>query len=295
MSEPRKPRVVALGGGHGLAASLKAARLYAGDIAAIVSVADNGGSSGRLRKDYGVPAPGDLRTCLVALADPQSIWAKAFDLRFDSGELEGHAFGNLVITGLARSADDFEAALRESERLVGAVGRVLPATSQPVALKASVIPLDGEGEMVVDGQVAVANAARISRVSVVPDDSPASASALDALNHGDQILLGPGSLFTSVLAVAGVRNLNETLAKVSGQKVYVCNLRQQAHETMGLDPADHYRALLAHNVHPDVMLCDRAFAPDETISVPCVVTDLARKDGLAHDPAKLASALAGLL
>src|SRR5205823_8872732 len=124
----RHPRVVALGGGHGLAASLQAARRYAADLQAIVSVADDGGSSGRLRAAFGIPPPGDLRRCLVALADPASPWTSAFEYRFDAGELEGHAFGNLVIAGLAEATGDFELALIEAGRALGAAGRVLPAT-----------------------------------------------------------------------------------------------------------------------------------------------------------------------
>src|SRR5207248_2931368 len=128
------PRVVALGGGHGLAASLQAARRYARDITAIVSVADDGGSSGRLRRAFGIPAPGDLRRCLVALGDPDGLWARAFEHRFDTGELEGHSFGNVIIAGLTNVAD-FQTALQEAGRLVGAVGRVLPATREAVVLK----------------------------------------------------------------------------------------------------------------------------------------------------------------
>ncbi len=149
---PRRPRVVALGGGHGLAASLSAVRRYASEVTAIVSVADDGGSSGRLREAFGIPAPGDIRRCLVALGDAGSLWGRAFEYRFETGELEGHAFGNLVIAGLAASTGDFTTALTEAGRLVGAAGRVLPATAGPVVLKAEVA-----GEEVV-GQVRVQDA-----------------------------------------------------------------------------------------------------------------------------------------
>src|SRR3954454_15476659 len=144
------PNVVALGGGHGLAATLQAARRYAGSVTAIVSVADDGGSSGRLRAALGIPAPGDLRRCLVALGDPDSIWARSFEHRFTSGELEGHAVGNLVIAGLTAATGDFAMALKEAGRLVGTVGQVLPATSGPVVLLAEA----DTGS--VSGQVAVA-------------------------------------------------------------------------------------------------------------------------------------------
>ncbi|HVL27972.1 MAG TPA: 2-phospho-L-lactate transferase CofD family protein, partial [Acidimicrobiales bacterium] len=149
------PAVVALGGGHGLAASLQAARRYAGEVCAIVSVADDGGSSGRLRAAFGIPAPGDLRRCLVALSDPGSPWTSAFEYRFAAGELEGHAFGNLVLAGLAEATGDFSLALLEAGRVLGAAGRVLPATTEAVILKAELRSPDGNGGTSIVGQVAV--------------------------------------------------------------------------------------------------------------------------------------------
>ena len=172
------PNVVALGGGHGLSASLRAARRYAGQVTAIVSVADDGGSSGRLRSAFGIPAPGDLRKCLVALAGEDSIWTQAFEHRFEAGDLEGHAFGNLVIAGLADASGDFEVALAEAGRLLASVGRVLPATREAVVLKAEV-----EGASV-EGQVAVANAGRISGVSLIPPDPEPPSGAVEALAVG---------------------------------------------------------------------------------------------------------------
>jgi uncharacterized cofD-like protein len=130
--------IVALGGGHGLATTLAALRHHADLVTAIVSVADDGGSSGRLRATTGLPAPGDLRKCLVALADPESLWTRAFQHRFVGGDLDGHAFGNLVIAGLAETTGDFGSALDAAAELLGVTGRVLPATSVPVALKADV-------------------------------------------------------------------------------------------------------------------------------------------------------------
>ncbi|MDQ3575073.1 MAG: YvcK family protein, partial [Actinomycetota bacterium] len=164
--------VVALGGGHGLAATLEATRLYAGEVTAIVSGADDGGSSGRLRADLGIPPPGDLRRCLVALGEPGSLWGRVFEHRFPAGELEGHPVGNLVIAGLASSTGDFMAALEEAGRLVGAAGRVVPATATPVVLKAEA---DGSP---VEGQVAVAGARHITKVSIVPPDAEPPPQAL---------------------------------------------------------------------------------------------------------------------
>ena len=132
-----QPRVVALGGGYGLSTSLRAIRRYAHDITGIVSVADDGGSSGRLRRAFGIPAPGDLRRCLVALAEPDSPWAEAFEHRFAASELEGHPLGNILIAGLAETTGDFGEAIRLALRLLGGVGNVIPATKGPVALKAT--------------------------------------------------------------------------------------------------------------------------------------------------------------
>jgi uncharacterized cofD-like protein len=283
------PRVVALGGGHGLAATLEATRHYAGDVTAIVSGADDGGSSGRLRDAFGIPPPGDLRRCLVALGEPGSLWGQVFEHRFESGELDGHPVGNLIIAGLAASTGDFIAALEHAGRLVGAAGRVVPATSTPVVLKAEA---DGNA---VEGQVAVAGAHHISRVSIVPPDADAPAEALEALARAEQVVLGPGSLFTSVLAVVVVPALREALASTAGRKVYVCNLRHQVPETEGYDVAAHVDALAAHGLEVDVVLCDERGISRGDVKVRCVEADVSRPDGAAHDAVKLARALSALV
>lgn len=284
-----RPRVVALGGGHGLAASLQAARGYASDITGIVSGADDGGSSGRLRDALGIPPPGDLRRCLVALGDPHSVWSQTFEHRFEGGELDGHPVGNLVIAGVAAATGDFVAALDEAGRLVGAEGRVLPATTTPVVLRA-----ESEGGAV-EGQVAVARSGRISRVSIVPMDAPPPAAALDALARADQVVIGPGSLYTSVLAVVAVPALCEALKRTPGLKVYVCNLRPQVPETEGYDVAAHVRALAAHGLDVDVVVHDPADMARGNLHVAVHEHHMARGDGLGHDPTKLARALAGLV
>ena len=289
------PRVVALGGGHGLAATLRAARHYASDIAAIVSVADDGGSSGRLRAAFGIPPPGDLRRCLVALADEESPWTTAFEYRFAGGGLEGHAFGNLVIAGLAEATGNFDAALAEAGRVLGAVGHVIPATREPVVLKAEVLAPDGSAGLWVEGQVAVGQARRIAGVALVPADPEPPEAALEALAAADQVVVGPGSLFTSVLAVVAVPAIREALAAAAAQKVYVCNLRPQVPETEDFDVAAHVAALRAHGLEVDAVLCHRGALPAGDLAVPCVERDVARDDGLAHDPARLAAALADLV
>jgi len=288
-------RVVALGGGHGLSASLRAIRLYASEVTAVVSVADDGGSSGRLRSVFGIPPPGDLRKCLVALSDPGSLWVDAFEHRFTAGELEGHALGNLVIAGLAATSGDFEVALAEAGRLLGAVGRVLPATREPVVLKAVVRAADGEGADDVEGQVAVSNSDRIAGVWLVPADPQPTQAALDALATADQVVIGPGSLFTSVLAVVAVPGIRHALAATQARKVYVCNLRPQRHETDGYDVAAHLDALRAHGLDVDVVVCHPGALPLGGVSVRVVERPVAQEGSAAHDPHLLAVALSDLV
>ena len=282
-------KVVALGGGHGLAATLRAVRLYADDITAIVSVADDGGSSGRLREAFGLPAPGDLRKCLVALARHDSVWSKVFEHRFAGGELDGHSLGNLIIAGLTAATGNFATALEEAGRVLGAIGRVLPATIEAVVLKAEVA--DGA----VEGQVAVQNSSRISCVSLVPPDPDPPPEAVTALAEADQIILGPGSLFTSVLAVVAVPTLRAAVNASPARTVYVANLRPQVPETADFDVAAHVAALAAHRVIPDVVLYDPAHMRLGVTDVPVVAAELARADGVGHDPARLATALARLV
>jgi uncharacterized cofD-like protein len=283
--------VVAVGGGHGLAATLRAARVYAGEITAVVSVADDGGSSGRLRRQLGIVPPGDLRKCLVALADESSALAEAFEQRFDSeaAELTGHALGNLVLAGLVATTRDLQRALDEAGRLLGAHGRVVPAACEPVVLKA----LSTAGE--VEGQTAVAGTGEILQVSLVPSDPPASPSALEALGRAEQVIIGPGSLFTSVLAAIAVPQLARAIRDSPADKVYVANLRTQEAETEGYDVGAHVRALKAHGVDVDVVVADTSGIQLGEVGVRVVQGDFARRNGLAHDPGKLAVALSGLV
>jgi uncharacterized cofD-like protein len=290
-------RVVSLGGGHGLAVALTAIRQYATDITAIVSVADDGGSSGRLRRDLDVLAPGDLRRCLVALAGAVGPWSRAFEHRFGSGELAGHALGNLVLVGLAESLGDMTAALDEAGRLLGAVGRVLPATIDPVSITARV------GGRDVTGQVAIAEAGahdRISEVRLVPPHAPACAAAVEAVATADQIVWAPGSLYTSIVAVCCVAQLREAVVGAAGTVVQIANLDTEP-ETAGLDGTDHLRAVLDHGGRVDVLLYDRdrGHAVDDNavraLGVEPVPAPIGASDGDGHDPAQLAKALAALL
>lgn len=288
---PPGPKVVAIGGGHGAAQSLRAARRYAGEITAVISVADDGGSSGRLREELGIPAPGDIRRCLGALLPDDSPISAALEHRFAGpGGEEGHAFGNLLIAALAETTGDFAGGVAMAARLIGAVGRVFPATRGPVVLKGT----GSNGE--ISGQVRIKAAGGVSRVELVPADASPPAGAVEAIERADQVIIGPGSLYTSLLAATAVPALREAIAGTPAQVVYVANLREQPPETTGLDVAGHLTALQAHDVRVDAVLAD-----DQALSLgelPPTVTVAATRlsDGhLAHDPGLLANALAGLL
>ena len=285
-----RPSVVAIGGGHGTAVTLKAARRYAGTLTGIVSVADDGGSSGRLRELLNVVALGDIRKCLVALADEDSALALAFERRFEEGELAGHAQGNLILTGLIDATGDLVLGVREAAQLLGAHGDVLPATTEPVVLKAE------SGQGTVAGQVAVMGTGGIRTVSLVPEDALAPPLALERIAEADQVVIGPGSLFTSVLAAVAVKGIAEAVASSEVQVVYVCNLRPQIPETEGYDVAAHVAALARHGVAVDAVVCDTipGMAIGEAV-VPVLDVPLTDENGLVHSPAKLAQALAGLL
>ena len=248
-------------------------------------------------RDLGVAAPGDLRKSLVALASNGGPWSTAFEHRFASGELSGHALGNLLIVGLAESLGDLNRALDEAGRLLGAVGRVIPATVDAVTLEADI------GGHAVIGQVAVESltaGAVVSRVRVVPADAAATPDALDAIAQATQVVLAPGSLYTSVLAVLCVPEIRAAVANTSGRVVHVANLRADA-ETVGLDGTDQLRVLLDHDVRVDVLLHDPRYglAVSENgirkLGVAPVAANVAAANSCAHDPARLASALAGLL
>lgn len=306
-----RPAVVALGGGHGLSVTLRAARSYAGQVTAVVSVADDGGSSGRLRRavDIDLPAPGDVRRCLVALADPDSLWARAFEYRFpETGtqpgghndgaaperpsnheSLGGHALGNLILAGLADVGGDFVAAVDAAARILNAAGRVLPATAVPVVLKGRV---DGREVL---GQSRLGSAGgRIETLSFEPPDAPAPRGVVEAIEQADQVVLGPGSLFTSVLATCAVPDVRAALEARTMGRVYVCNLCPEPGETDGMSAGDHLQALRRHGVPVDVVVVDGTTSPPADIGARVIRADMRRPDGLAHDPARLATVLARL-
>jgi uncharacterized cofD-like protein len=290
-----RPHVVAVGGGHGLAATLRAVVTYAGRTTAVVATADDGGSTGRLRSGLGMPAPGDLRRCVTALAPgPDDPLVRGLEYRFRGTDVEGHALGNLLLAGLLATTGDFVAAVDEMSRLAGldpATRRVLPATTDPVVLRAETV--DGR---CVPGQVAVAGTPGIDRVAIAPADAAVPEAAAAAIEDADQIVLGPGSLFTSVLAAVAPAVVRDALKRATGPTVYVCNVRAEAGETRGYDVADHVAALRRHGVEPDFVLAQRGALPRGALDgVEVVDVDVVRPHGLAHDPALLALALAALL
>jgi uncharacterized cofD-like protein len=242
---------------------LSAVSKYAGQVTAVVSGADDGGSSGRLRASWAGPAPGDVRRCLLALAGAapdEQAWAKALDYRFSGGELDGHSLGNLVLVALSETTGDFAAAVAHVARLLGARAKVLPATSVAVVLCAELDEPDGGGgEVRLVGQVKVAHSpGRLRRVWVEPPSPPVPEAVLEAIATADQVVIGPGSLFTSVLAVCAVPGIREALAARSGGRVYVCNVGLQIGETGGFDADDHLAALIDHGVVVDAVVCDPA-------------------------------------
>jgi len=297
-----QPSVVVIGGGHGCARSLAALRLLPVQRTAIVSVADDGGSSGRLRRDHAVVALGDLRMALLALAERDDGIVALARRRFGRGELSGHSLGNLLLLGLLEEHDGaLMSALAAFGALVGARGAVLPATTEPVTLVAQT----ASGE--VAGQAAVATATRIRRVWLEPAAAPAAPGVSEAILSADVVLLGPGSLYTSILPVLLVAEVATALVRTAAEVVLVGNLRAQPGETEGMDLADHVDALLDHlpELRIDTLL---AHERERTPSHPPLAIDPARLgarvgaivrrdlgdelDG--HDPARLAAVVAGL-
>ncbi len=240
-------KVVALGGGTGLPAVLRALKTHTGNITAIVTVADDGGSSGRLRRELGVLPPGDLRNNIAALADDEDLMTQLFQHRFSTGDLGGHAFGNLFISAMSSVTGSLESALTETERVLNIQGRVFPATLQDIQLVASV-RLPGQAEpVIIEGESLISEAGgRIEKIGLNPADVEAYAESLQAILEADIVVLGPGSLYTSILPNLLVQSIAEALRATHALKVYVCNVATQRGETDDYTVADHVMALEQH-------------------------------------------------
>ena len=239
----RGPRIVAIGGGTGLSTLLRGLKGYSANITAIVAVADDGGSSGRLRQQLGIVPPGDIRNCIAALADAEPLMTQLMQYRFPPGSgLDDHAFGNLFIAAMTAVTGDFEEAVRESNRVLAVRGQVLPATSVPLNLGAVL----ASGRRL-QGQVAISHAEeQIERVTIEPSDVRANPEALERILEADLIVIGPGSLFSSVLPNLLISDIRDAVAAASGLRVYVCNVATQPGETGSFSAASHLEALFAH-------------------------------------------------
>lgn len=309
---PLNPKVAALGGGHGLFASLSALRRVTRQLTAIVTVADDGGSSGKLRRDFGVLPPGDLRMALAALCGDDAwgtTWSRVVQHRFSgSGELGGHAVGNVLIVALWELLGDTVQGLDWVGRLLGAHGRVLPMASVPLDLAAEVEgadPARPDEITMVRGQAAcAATTGRVRSISLHPPDPPACPEAVSAIRAADWVVLGPGSWFTSVLPHLLVPGLADALVTTRARRLVALNLAPQLGETEGFFPHTHLEVLADHapQLGVDVVLADRGTAGAAVAELEkaagllggkVVLADLAMRDGSPrHDPRRLAGAFA---
>lgn len=312
----RGPKIVVIGGGTGLSVLLTGLKEYSSNITAIVTVADDGGSSGRLRQQFDILPPGDIRNCLVALADAPALMRDLFQFRFDaSSELSGHSFGNLFITAMTRLTGDFEKAIKETSRVLALRGQVIPSTLNNVVLVAQ--HKDGtitEGE----GNIPKAHIP-IGKVRLKPEESMATPEAIKSIKEAQIIVLGPGSLYTSIIPNLLIKEITGAIMSSSAIKVYVCNAMTQYGETDGYKASDHVKALIAHtdpriidycivNIGqiPQALLeryrqqnsfpvaCDRNHI--EAIGYRVVEDDFIISDDLIrHDPMKLAKIILAFL
>lgn len=308
----RGPRIVALGGGTGLSVLLSGLKQHSSNLTAVVTVADDGGSSGLLRSGLGVLPPGDIRSCLVALADDESLMSRLFQYRFpEDGGLQGHSFGNLFVAALADVTGDFERAVQESTSVLNVRGRVLPSTLQSVTLHAE---LQG-GERVAGESSITANERLPLRVWLEPGRPGATPGVLEAISVADLVVLGPGSVYTSIVPNLLVPDVREALKRTRARVIYVCNVMTQPGETDGHSAADHLSALCRHGATgmiDDVLVNDTPVSRDLAAvyraggAAPVVADDQAlaalgvrvvharlahEGDFFRHDSAKLADAV----
>lgn len=260
--EHRKPRIVMIGGGTGLPVLIRGLKKYPIDLSAIVTVADDGGSSGRLREDMDIPAPGDIRNVLAAMSEVEPFIEKMFQHRFaEKNELSGHSLGNLILAAMTSLTGDFVHAIQEMSKFLNVRGKVLPAANQSVVLHAEM-----EDGAIVSGESNIPYAGKkIKRVFLTPEDIKPLGETLTEIKRADLIIIGPGSLYTSILPNLLVPGIGEALANSKAKKVYICNLMTQSGETLDYTASDHVKAIYDHigNLKIDSILVNNEEIPYE--------------------------------
>ena len=246
----RGPRIVAVGGGTGLSMLLSGIKNITNNITAVVSVGDDGGSSGRLRESLDILPPGDIRHCMTALADDEDLVTKLFKYRFKNGEgLEGHSFGNLFLTAMCAITGDMASAVKASANVISIRGRVLPSTLDDMKLVAEM-----EDGRIVHGESNIPEAGgKIKRLFSEPSDCKALPEVIDAIRNAELIILGPGSLYTSVIPNLLIKEISKEIANSKAKKIYVCNIMSQPGETDGYTVSDHLKALINHSGYKKIV------------------------------------------
>ncbi len=255
MTKRSGPKIVAIGGGHGLSTMLRGLKKLTFDLTAIVTVADDGGGSGMLRQDLGMPPPGDIRNCMQALANVEPVMEQLLGYRFTEGSLSGQAFGNLLLAALNGISDSFDQAVTRMSEVLAITGRILPVTNADVQLEAI---FENGSHVLGESKIfrfKKEQDCRIRNVRLLPEHSPALPQAIQALDEADMILLGPGSLYTSVIPNLLVDGIVEAICRSDALKIYVCNIMTQDGETEGMTASDHVSALLAHGAPGLIDLC----------------------------------------
>lgn len=310
------PRIVTIGGGTGLSTLLQGLKEYTSNITAVVTVADDGGSSGRLREQLNVLPPGDIRNCLVALADAGPLMEELFQFRFNDGkDLKGHSFGNLFITAMSKVTGDFEQAIKASSKILAIRGSVVPATLTKVVLKAR----HKDGTETIGESKIPENKSPIERMYISPADSRPTVEALEATKKAHVIILGPGSLYTSVMPNLLIDGMYEAIMQSKAIKIYVCNVMTQAGETDSYKASDHIKAIAEHTSRGIVDYCivNMGKVPEDLLekykgegaypvtadeeearALGCEIIKaniIDTKDFVRHDPYKLAKIIIDLL
>ena len=299
------PNIVAIGGGSGLPNLLRGLKHYSSNITAIVTAADDGGSSGRLRSELGIPPPGDIRNCLVALSDSEAVMQQLMDYRFSTnGQLDGHSFGNILIAALASIGGDFHRGVEAASQLLAIRGRVVPSTTSDVTLVGRTVT----GQRLIGESRVGSSTERLRSLVLVPPDPRAHSDAIKAIQEADLLILGPGSLFTSIVPNLLVRDVANAVAQASALKMYVCNVAGEPGETEGYSIVDHLNVIrhyagessvdvvIANNNLPQLdgqgkleLIPPKAGWEDRATYVPADVID--ENNPSRHDPVKLALAI----